>query len=97
MLWTRTNKNKSSCTKLYSENNSKGISESERNINNKALSLNSSADVLENTIMELKDEEQKEPSVTQKVTSYFNIFECEKNILDQLDVTHQRVFMATPS
>ena len=33
--------------------------------------------------------------MTQKVTSYFNIFECRRNILDQLDVTYQRAFMAT--
>ena len=46
--------------------------------------------------MELKDEEHKEPSVSQKVTSYFHIFECRRNLLDQLDVTYQQVFMATP-
>ena len=34
--------------------------------------------------------------MTEKVTSYFNIFECGRNILDQLGVTHQRAFMATP-
>ena len=45
--------------------------------------------------MELKDKEHKEPSVTEKVTSYFNIFECGGNLLDQLDVTYQRAFMAT--
>ena len=28
--------------------------------------------------------------------SYFNIFECGRNILDRLDVTYQRAFMATP-
>ena len=33
--------------------------------------------------------------MTEKVTSYFNIFECSRNILDQLDVTYQRAFMAT--
>ena len=37
----------------------------------------------------------KEPSLTQKITSYFNIFECGKNLLDQLDVTYQRAFMVT--
>ena len=46
--------------------------------------------------MELKDGEHKEPSVTQKVTSYFNIFECGRNISDQFDVTYQQAFMATP-
>ena len=34
--------------------------------------------------------------MTQKVTSYFNIFKCRRNLLDQLDVTYQRAFMATP-
>ena len=33
--------------------------------------------------------------MTKVVKSYFNIFECGRNILDQLDVTHQRAFMAT--
>ena len=28
-------------------------------------------------------------------SSYFNIFECGKNILDQLDVTYQRAFTAS--
>ena len=28
--------------------------------------------------------------------SYFHIFECERNLLDRLDVTYQRAFMATP-
>ena len=32
--------------------------------------------------------------MTQKVTSYFNIFECGINILYQLDVTYQQAFMA---
>ena len=35
--------------------------------------------------------------MTQKVTSYFNIFECGRNLLDQLDVTCQQAFMATPA
>ena len=33
--------------------------------------------------------------MTQKGTSYFNIFKCGRNLLDQLDVMYQRVFMAT--
>ena len=32
----------------------------------------------------------------QKGKSYFNIFECGRNLLDQLDVTYQRAFMASP-
>ena len=43
----------------------------------------------------MKDDEHKEPSVTQKDTSYFNISECGRNILDQLEVTYQQAFMAT--
>ena len=31
----------------------------------------------------------------EKVTSYFNIFECGRNLLDQLDVTYQWAFMAS--
>ena len=46
--------------------------------------------------MELKYKEYKEPSVNKEVTSYFNIFECGRNLSDKLDVTHQRAFMATP-
>ena len=34
--------------------------------------------------------------MTGKVTSYFNIFERGRNRLDQLDVTYQRAFMASP-
>ena len=79
-----------------SENLSKDVSESECNIIHEILSQNNSADVPDNVITELKDDEHKEPSVTGKVTSYFNIFECGRNILDQLDVTYQQVFMASP-
>ena len=32
----------------------------------------------------------------EKGTSYFNIFECGRNLLDKLDVTYQWAFMATP-
>ena len=30
-----------------------------------------------------------------KGASYFNIFECSRNLLDQLDVTYQRAFTAS--
>ena len=30
-----------------------------------------------------------------KGASYFNIFECGRNLLDQLDVTYQRAFTAS--
>ena len=33
--------------------------------------------------------------MTQKVTSFLNILECGRNILDQLDVKYQQAFMAT--
>ena len=39
----------------------------------KTLSQNNYADISENTITELKEEEHKEPSVTEKVTIYSNI------------------------
>ena len=78
-----------------SENKSKDVSESECNIFHKTLSQNNFADVPVNDVTELKDNEHKEPSVTEKLTSYFNIFECGKNLLDQIDVMYQRAFMAT--
>ena len=82
--------------KILLDNNSKDVGKSERNIVNKNLSQNNSADIPENTITELKDKEHKEPLVIQKVISYLNIFECGRNLLDQIDVTYQRVFMAKP-
>ena len=30
------------------------------------------------------------------MTSYFNIFECGRNILNRLDVTYQQAFVDTP-
>ena len=59
------------------------------------LSQKNYEDVPDNVITELKEDEHKEPSVTEKVTSYFNIFECGINLLDQLEITYQRAFMAT--
>ena len=60
------------------------------------LSQNNSTDVPANVITELKEDDHKYPSVMEKGTSYFNIFESGRNLLDQLDVTYQRAFMATP-
>ena len=54
-----------------------------------------SKDVPDNVITELKNDEHQYPSVTGKVTSYFKISECGRNLLDQLDVTYQRSFMET--
>ena len=62
----------------------------------KTLSQNNSSDVPENIITELKDNEHNEPSVIGKVTSYLNIFECGINLLDQIEVTYQQAFMASP-
>ena len=74
--------------KTLSENSFTDVSKSDRNIIIKTLSQRQFTDVSENTITELEDEKNKEPSVTQKVKSYFNIFECGINILDQLDVMY---------
>ena len=81
--------------KTLSENKSKDVSESECNIFHGTLSQNNYAGVPDNVITVLKDDEHKEPSVTEKVTSYFNIFKCGRNLLDQLDVKYQPAFMAT--
>ena len=37
-----------------------------------------------------------EPSVIDKISSYFNIFERGRNLLDQLDVMYQQAFMVSP-
>ena len=37
-------------------------------------------------------DEHIEPSASVKGASYFNIFECSRDLLDQLDVTYQRAF-----
>ena len=57
-----------------SENLSMDVSESECNIVNKNLSRNNSSEVPTNVITELKDDEHIEPSVIERVLSYFNIF-----------------------
>ena len=43
----------------------------------------------------MKYDEHIEPSLSVKGKSYFNIFECGRNLLDQLDVTYQRAFTAS--
>ena len=50
------------------------VSESECNIVNETLSQNNSLDVPTNVITELKYDEHIEPSVSDKESSYFNIF-----------------------
>ena len=82
--------------KSLSDNCYTDVTESKHNIVNKTLSQNNSVDVSEYNITELKDEEHKEISVTKEVKSYFNIFECGRNILDRIDATYQRAFMANP-
>ena len=82
--------------KPLSENLSMDVGESECNIIHKTLSQNNSSEVPNNVIMELEDNEHIEPSEIYKGSSYFNIFECGRNLLDQLDVTYQRAFMASP-
>ena len=72
------------------------VSKSECNIVHETLLQNNSSDVPANVITELKDDEHKEPSVIEKGKGYSNIFECGRNLLDQLDVTYQRAFMASP-
>ena len=71
------------------------VSESECNIVNEILSQKNSSDVPTNVITELKYDEHIEPSVRDKGSSYFNIFECGRNLLDQLDVTYQCAFTAS--
>ena len=78
------------------ENLSMDVSESECNIVHKTLSRNNSSDLMTNAITELKYDEHIEPSVSDKGSSYFNIFKCGRNLLDQLDVTYQRAFVASP-
>ena len=65
-----------------SENLSMGISESECNIIHETLSQNNLSDVPTNVITELKCDEHIEPSVSDKGSSYFNIFECGRNLLE---------------
>ena len=43
----------------------------------------------------MKYNEHIEPLVSVKGASYFNIFKCGWNLLDQLDVTYQRAFTAS--
>ena len=79
-----------------SENLSKDVRESECNIVHETLLQNNSTDVPSNVITELKDNEHIEPSVIDKGSIYFNVFECGRNLLDQLDVTYQQTFMVSP-
>ena len=48
-----------------------------------------------NATTELNYEGDIKPSANVKEASYFNIFECGRNILDKLDVTYQCAFTAS--
>ena len=48
-----------------------------------------------NATTELNYEDDIKPSENVKEVSYFNIFECRRNLLDKLDVTYQRAFTAS--
>ena len=59
------------------------------------LSQSYSSNVPTNVITELNYDDHIEPSANVKEASYFNIFECGRNLLDQLYVTYQRAFTAS--
>ena len=66
-------------------------SESECNIVNETLSQSDSS----NVTTELNYDDHIKPSVNVKEASYFNIFECGRNVLYKLDVTYQSAFAAS--
>ena len=74
--------------KPSSDHLSMDVSESECNIVNETLSQNDSSDIQTNVITEFKYDEHIEPSVSVKGASYFNIFECGRNLLDQSTCIH---------
>ena len=71
------------------------VSESECNIANETLSQSNSSDVPKNVTTELNYDDHIKPSANVKEAGYFNIFECGRNLSDQLDVTYQRAFTAS--
>ena len=71
------------------------VSESKCNIVNKNSSQSDSSDVPTNDISALNFDDHIEPSANVKEASYFNIFGCGRNLLDQLGVTYQRAFTAS--
>ena len=66
-------------------------SESECNIVNETSSQFDSS----NITTELNYDDHIKPSANVKEASYFNIFECGRNLLDKLDVTYQSAFAAS--
>ena len=73
------------------ENQIMDVSESECNIVNETLSQPDSS----NVTTEFNYDDHIKPLANVKETIYFNIFECERNLLDKLDVTYQRAFTAS--
>ena len=67
------------------------VSESECNIVNDTLSQSESS----NVTTELNYDDHIKPSANVKEASYFNIFECGRNLLYKLDVTYQSAFAAS--
>ena len=80
---------------LFDEPSSENLimeeSESECNIVNETLSQSDST----NFTTELSYDDNIKPSANVKEASYFNIFECGRNILDKLDVTYQSASVAS--
>ena len=74
-----------------SENLIMDVSESECNIADEILSQSNTSNVSK----ELNYEDGVKPSDNVKEASYFNIFECGRNLLDKHDVTYQRAFTAS--
>ena len=66
-------------------------SESECNIVNETSSQSDSS----NATTELNYDDHIKPSASVKEASYFNIFECGRNVLDKMDVTYQSAFAAS--
>ena len=70
--------------KLFGEHSSENlvmdVSESECNIVNETSSHFDSSDVPTNVISQLNYEDHIEPSANFKEASYFNIFECGRNL-----------------
>ena len=48
-----------------------------------------------NVTTELNYDDHIKPTANVKEASYFNIFECGRNLLDKLDVTYQSAFTAS--
>ena len=91
--------NKSIVHKHFDETSSENlyldVSESECNIFNKTLSQKNSSHIPTNIVTELIYNEHIEPSVSDKRASYFNIFECVRNLFDQLGVMYEHAFTSS--